>query len=79
MKRTRASSELVYVNKSTNAEMVSREGRITEANNADAIRATVGEMVCGSESRIPDRRLYARVVETPNPMSFDRRVDEREL
>lgn len=58
--------------------MVSREGRMREASNADDMRAMVGEIVCGSESRSP-ARWPAMVVETAHPTSWDRRAEGWEL
>jgi len=79
-KRTSASGKPAYVNKITKAEIVSKEGRITQATNADDMRAMVGKIVCGSVSRSPACRWPAMIVETAtSPASLDRLMDEREL
>jgi hypothetical protein len=78
-KRTLASGKPVYVNKITNAEIVSKEGRITQATNTDDMRAIVGKIVCGSVSRSPACRWPAMIVEMASPASLDCLTDEREL
>ena len=70
---TGTSSELAYVNKTTKTETVSREGRITQTSNADDMRATVGEIICDSESRSRVCFWCAMVVEMANSASS---VDE---
>ena len=73
VKRTWTCNEPAYVNKTTNAETVSREGRIAQTSNADDMRAAVGEKICDCEASC----WRPSVVRIVNSASFV--LDESEL
>lgn len=77
LKRTWTCNEPAYVNKTTNIETVSREGRIAQTNNADDMRATVGEIICDCEVRSWVCCWRPTVVKIVNSASLV--VDESEL